>query len=123
VSIVGDLVTDDFELPVSLEFRHHAADQILRVHNGFRNDLNVHRRFSRLACTLAVNAVLADQHQRVGENVQRDGQAASRNTHHKFVLFEFLAPFFKYVHYFSLAGWLRQFDPHTRFRERFPNLP
>ena len=37
---------------------------------------------------MTIDAVLADEDQRIGEHVHGDGQSAARNAHHEFVLFQ-----------------------------------
>ena len=36
----------------------------------------------------AVDAVLADQRERVGEQIERDGEPPARRAHHRFVVLE-----------------------------------
>ena len=47
--------------------------------------------FPRLPRALAIDAMLPDQNQSVGQHVERNRQASSRYAHHKFVLIKFLA--------------------------------
>jgi hypothetical protein len=57
---------------------HHAADQLFRVADGPRDHLDVHSGFTGLAGTLAIDAVLPYQYQRIGQDVQRDRQPSVR---------------------------------------------
>ena len=75
----------------SSSLRHYAGDQLLGVGDGFADQLHVHGGLAGLARALAVDAVLAHQHQRVGQHVERDRELAARLAHHEFVLFEFVA--------------------------------
>ena len=54
-------------------------------------NLNVHGRFPGLPGALAVDSVLADQHHRIGQQIERDRKAAAFQPHAKFVFFECLA--------------------------------
>jgi dTDP-4-amino-4,6-dideoxygalactose transaminase len=54
--------------------------------------------------------MLTDQHQRVCEDIERDGEAASGHAHHELVFFELIAPLIVYAHvfyssYMSIPGW------------------
>ena len=39
----------------------------------------------------AVDAVLADQRERIGQQIERDGEPAARRPHHRLVVFERVA--------------------------------
>src|SRR3954463_15333247 len=86
------------------QVRHDAGDQFFGVADGFRDDLNVHGGLAGRACALAVNAVLADENESVGEHVQRDGELAARLAHHELVLFQFFAALFVDAHLFIVTG-------------------
>ena len=83
---------------------HHAADQVFGIHNLLSDDLNIHGGLARLACALAIHAVLADQHQGIGQQIERDGKPPAGNTHHELVFFELFATLFVYAHNFSLRA-------------------
>jgi len=52
------------------------------------DDLNIHGRFARLTSALAIDAVLAHQHQRIRDQIERHRQASPLQSHPKFVFFE-----------------------------------
>ena len=54
----------------------NAGDQFLGIRQAFRNHLDIHRRLAGLARALAIDAVLAHQHQGVRDAIQGDRQAA-----------------------------------------------
>ena len=77
---------------------HYALNQLFRFANLGGDDANVHHRYSCIAIAVAIDAVLADEHKRVGQKVERDGQAAAVRTHHRFVVFQFFAMLVKSRH-------------------------
>src|SRR5262249_17027665 len=72
--------------------------QILGVADRLGDELNIHRRLARLPRTLTINAVLAHQHERVGQHVERHSEPPARHAHHEFVFFELFAPLFVNAH-------------------------
>src|SRR5262249_11374453 len=60
----------------------------LRVLEVLEDERDVHLRLAGKAIAAAVDAVLADERHRVGDEVERDGEAAPRRTHHRFVALE-----------------------------------
>jgi dTDP-4-amino-4,6-dideoxygalactose transaminase len=93
-----------------LQLGHDAANQIFGVCYGFGDQLNVHGRLAQLTYALAVNAMLANENERVCEDIERDCEAASGDAHHELVFFEFIAPLIVYAHvfyssYMSIPGW------------------
>jgi hypothetical protein len=68
----------------------NALDQFLCVRNRTGDHLNIHRRFTGLPGALAINAMLANKDQGVGQNVEGNRQASTRDPHHEFVLFQFV---------------------------------
>src|ERR1022692_830493 len=80
------------------ELRHHSGDQFLGVADRFADDLDIHRRLAGRAGALAVDAVLSHEHQRVGEDIERDGEPAARHPHHELMLFQFFAALFVDTH-------------------------
>ena len=71
-----------------LQFPHHADHELFRVRQAFVDQLDVHRRFARLAGALAIDAVLSDEDEGVGEEVEGEGEAASFLPHLEFVAIE-----------------------------------
>src|SRR5436305_4050434 len=82
----------------SFQFGHDAGDQLFGVADGLGDDLDIHGRFAWRAGALAIDAVLAYQHQRVRENIEGNGELTARFPHHEFVLFQLLAALFVYAH-------------------------
>src|SRR5690349_8565816 len=79
-------------LSLPLQFVHDARDQLFGVVQVFQNHLEVHRGFTRLARTLAINSVLADEDERVCQDVERDGEPSALDAHHRLVAFELILP-------------------------------
>ena len=73
---------------IFLEFHHHTGNQLLGVGDALVDQLNVHGGLARLPRALAIDAVLADQHQGVGQQIERDRQTSPLPPHLEFVLFE-----------------------------------
>ena len=61
-----------------------------------------------MARALAIHAVLADEHQSIGQQIERDGEPPAGNTHHELVFFELFATLFVYAHNFSLRAMLNK---------------
>jgi len=80
------------------QFFEDAADEFLGVRDRTCDHLDVHGRFSRLAGALAVDTVLTDEHERVGQDVEGDGEASTGDAHHELVFLEFFAAIFVYAH-------------------------
>ena len=64
--------------------------------------LDIHRGFARLARALAVDAVLADEHEGVCEQIEGDGKASALWTHHELVVVEFAG--FVFIHRHKFLG-------------------
>ena len=62
--------------------------------------------------------MLAHQHQRVGEHIERHRQPPARHTHHELMLFEFVAPVFVYAHVLYSIGMGIPNWPVSGARER-----
>lgn len=75
-------------VPGAFQLGHDARDQFLGVGEALADDLDVHGWFAGLAGALAVDAVLAYQHQGVGQQIQGDGQTPALQAHAEFVLFK-----------------------------------
>ena len=71
---------------------HYAGDQFLGVVDGFRDDLDIHRRLTRLSRALAIDTVLTDQYKGICKNIQSHRETSPWNSHHEFVLFQ-LVPY------------------------------
>ena len=69
------------------QFLHGGNDQPLGVFDLLHNQPNVHRRELRLALATAIHAVLANESERVGENIERGCQAPAYGAHLKFISF------------------------------------
>jgi len=85
-------------LRLFVQLRHHALNQFLRVGQPLHDELDVHHRLAGPALALAVDAVLPDQSHRVCDHVHGHCQAASRDAHHGFVVFQFFPLFIEYGH-------------------------
>ena len=77
--------------------------QLLRVADLLDDERDVERRTSRHASALAVDAVLSDHRERVGEQIHRDRETAATLSHHRLVDFERLAVLVERAHVTSLA--------------------
>src|SRR5205085_2924717 len=74
----------------ALQLFHYALDERFGVGNIFHDDLNVHHRLARPALALAVHTMLTDECQRVGKQVHADSQPPARQSHHGFIMIEFV---------------------------------
>ena len=63
---------------LSFDFRHGALHQLLGVVQLFEHERDVHLRLAGKALAAAVDAVLADQRERVGQQIEGDRQTAAR---------------------------------------------
>ena len=61
------------------------------------------------AIAAAVDAVLADQRERVGEQIHRDGEPAARGAHHRLVVFERVAVLVERTYVTRRLGYFRGF--------------
>lgn len=82
-------------LPFGAQLFHHALNQRFRVADFAGDDLNVHHRFFGIAGGVAIHSVLSDQDERVGQQVECDGQASAMRAHHRFEMFQFFLVFFE----------------------------
>jgi len=62
-------------------------DELLGAVDLVENGLQVERGLGGIAAGDAVDAVLADEDEGVGEHVERDGEAAALRAQHELVLF------------------------------------
>lgn len=86
-----------------LQFFHHTRDQLLGVDQALGNELNVHCRLTKLPRALAINAVLANQHQRVGDEIEGDCEPAPLLAHHEFKFFQVVLAFEIYGHRIAIV--------------------
>ena len=70
---------------LALQFGHGGLDELLGAVDLIENGLQVERRLGGIAAGDAVDAVLADEDERVGEHIERDGEAASLGAEHELV--------------------------------------
>ena len=70
---------------------HRALHELFRIVELLEHQRDVHARPSRKPFALTVHAVLAHQRERVGEQVERDGEPPSRASHHRLVALERVA--------------------------------
>src|SRR5437660_1153843 len=93
----------------SSEFRfqslHRALDELFRVVELLEHERDVHLRFSRKPIAPAVDAVLADEGQRIGEEIERDGEPSARGAHHRLVCFQRVAMLVENRHVSPCAVW------------------
>ena len=81
-----------------LQLLHHTLNQFFRVAEVFHDDLDIQDGLSRPALALAIDPVLAYQRHRIGDRIHGDSEAASWNSHHGFVVFQFFLFLMKYGH-------------------------
>lgn len=72
----------------ALQFDHDGSNQFFSIGDAFLHNLHVHGGFTGLAGTLAIDAVLSDEDEGVGEEVEGEGEAASFLPHLEFVAIE-----------------------------------
>src|SRR5262245_51875394 len=70
---------------------HRTLYQLLRIVELLEHQRDVEPGLAGKAIAAAVDAVLADERQRIGEEIERDGQAAARGAHHRLVQLEGVA--------------------------------
>ena len=104
------------------ELLHDGLDEGFGAFHAAEDGLEVERGLAGVARGGAVDAVLADEDERVGEQVEGDGEASAFGAHHELVAFELRAFFIKDVHRFrvldaaggardgkfSRGGWARE---------------
>jgi hypothetical protein len=71
-----------------LQLLHSALHQLLRIVEMFEDQGNVHFRLTDEPIAPAIDAVLADERERIGQQIERDGQTAAGGAHHRLVHFE-----------------------------------
>ena len=67
------------------QFLHRALHQLLGIFHLLEHHRNVHFGRARKPFATAVDAMLTNQRERVGQQVQGDGESAARTAHHRFV--------------------------------------
>ncbi len=85
------------------ELLHDRLDELLGSVHATENRLEVEGGLGGVAGGGAVDAVLAYQDKRVGEQVERHGKAAALDAQHEFVPFEFGSLFVEDIHAFSVT--------------------
>jgi four helix bundle protein len=80
---------------------HCALHQLLRVFQLLEHKRDIHFGFAREPFAAAIDTVLPDERQRIGQEIERNRQAAARLAHHRFVVFERAAVFGKDGHSFG----------------------
>ena len=64
----------------------------------FEHERDVHLRLAGKPLAPAVDAVLADERQRVGQQIERHGEAPARRSHHHLVTFKRVVVFVEDAH-------------------------
>jgi len=95
-------VTASLILTLRAQFLHHGLDQGLGSFHTAQYSLEIQGRHVRIAARCAIDAVLSNHNQRVGEQVEGNRQAASLHAHHELVLLQFALSFVEYAHIQSL---------------------
>jgi len=81
---------------------HNRLDESLGAFHAGENGLQIEGWLRRVAGGGAIDAMLADHDQGVGEKVKGHGQAASLNAHHELVVFKLCTFFVEYTHISSV---------------------
>jgi hypothetical protein len=84
------------------EFFHYGLDEFFGVGQFLGDHAQIHGRHGRIAHTGAVDAVLADEDEGVGDAVERDGQAAAIAPEALLGVLEFVVMFLESRHEGSL---------------------
>ena len=80
------------------QFFHYGLDEFLGVGQFLGDEADVQGGLGGIALGVAIDGVLADEDEGVGEAVEGDGEAAALGAEHLFIVVEFFAVFFKSVH-------------------------
>jgi hypothetical protein len=75
----------------ALDFFHRALHQLLRILELLEHERDIHFRFAGEAFALAVDPVLPDERERIGQQIERDREPAARLAHHRLVTLESVA--------------------------------
>ena len=94
---------------------HRTLHQLLRVVELFEDERDVHLRLAGKPLASTVDAVLADQGERVGQQVERDREPPAHGAHHGFVVLECGAMFGENRHRPGSA-YFRGFDGRSSTR-------
>src|SRR6202790_3678645 len=73
------------------ELLHRALHELLRVVELLENQRDIHPRLPGKPLAGAVHPVLTHEGERVGQQIERDGQSSSRASHHGLVAFQRVA--------------------------------
>src|SRR5262245_10819579 len=74
-----------------LELFHGALHELLGVVELLDDQRDVHLRLPGEPIAPAIDAVLPDERERIGEQIERHGEAAARGPHHRLVMLERVA--------------------------------
>ena len=77
---------------------YHRLDQLFGTVDLTQYRLKIERRLRWVAVRRAVNPVLPNQDERVGQHIERDGQSPARRAHHEFIFFQLIAAIVKDRH-------------------------
>jgi hypothetical protein len=77
----------DLQVALAFEFAHGGLDEVLGAVDLVEDGLEIKRGLGGIAVGDAIDAVLADEDDGVGEHVERDGEAASLRAKHELVFF------------------------------------
>src|SRR5438270_8701111 len=80
------------------QFFHRALHQLLRIVEAFEHERDVHFRLARKSLASTVDAVLTHERERVGQEIERNGEASAGGAHHRLVRLERVAMFVEYRH-------------------------
>jgi hypothetical protein len=73
-------------IALALELAHGGLDELLGAVDLVENSLEIERGLGRVAIRDAIDAVLSDEDEGIGEYIERDSEAASLQSEHKLVL-------------------------------------
>ena len=77
--------------PHLLDLVHRALEQLFRIVELLEDERDVHLRLTGESFAAAVDAVLADERQRIGQQIDRDGEPPAITPHHRLVHFQRVA--------------------------------
>src|SRR5262245_35151492 len=75
----------DWRSGFRLELLYCTLHELFRIVQVLEHERDVQLRLTWKAIAAAVDAMLADERHRVGEQIERDGEAAARRSHHRLV--------------------------------------
>ena len=95
-------MTASLILTLRAQFLHHGLDQGLGSFHTAQYSLEIQGRHVRIAARCAIDAVLSNHNQRVGEQVEGHRQPASFHAHHEFMPLEIGLSLIEYAHLSSV---------------------